>query len=95
MKPLVSFLRDELGDDVDVRAFDLSHPGELTPLPPSLFFKLMSEGSKCLPAMAVDSVVVTEGWVPEVAEVLNIVASGQPAIRPDVSPCCCEQSGCC
>jgi hypothetical protein len=94
-KPLVSFLRGELGDAVDVRTFDLSHPEELTPLPPSLFFKLMSDGSKCLPAMAVDSVVVTEGWLPDPAEALAIVASGQPTSRTQVNTCCCDPSGCC
>jgi len=94
-KPLVSFLRGELGDRADVRAFDLSHPEELTPLPPSLFFKLLSEGSKCLPAMAVDSVVVTEGWLPAPAAALEIVASGQPVNRTEITTCCCDPSGCC
>lgn len=94
-KPLVSFLRQELGEQVDVRAFDLSHPDELTPLPPGLFFKLMTDGSKCLPAMVVDSVVITEGWIPDTAAALEIVASGRPATRPDVNTCCCDPSGCC
>lgn len=93
--PLVSFLRGELGENVDVRAFDLSHPDELTPLPPALFFKLMTEGSNCLPAMAVDSVVVTEGWLPDTASALEIVNAGLPVTRTDVNPCCCDPSGCC
>jgi hypothetical protein len=93
-KPLETFLRDELGDQVDVRTFDLSHPQDLVPLPPVLFFKLMAEGSKCLPAMTVDSVVVTEGWLPNVGEVLNLVATGEPTTRPDLS-CCCDSSVCC
>ena len=97
---LVSFLRAELGNEADVRAFDLSHPEELTPLPPSLFFKLMSEGSKCLPAMAVDSVVVTEGWLPNPAKSLEIVASGRPVSRDAIgatgdNACCCGPSDCC
>jgi hypothetical protein len=94
-KPLVSFLRGELGEEVDVRAFDLSHPEDLIPLPPGLFFKLMSDGSKCLPAMAVDSVVVTEGWLPQGTEALNIVASGVPTRRVDPSSCCSTDSKCC
>jgi hypothetical protein len=102
-EPLVNFLRSELGDEADVRMFDLSHPEELTPLPPSLFFKLMSEGSKCLPAMTVDSLVVAEGWLPDRAKILEIVASGRPASRSIVSDsavagdnvCCCTASECC
>ena len=94
-QPLVSFLRQELGEGADVRAFDLSHPQGLTPLPPPLFFKLMSEGSKCLPAMVVDSVVVTEGWLPDPGAGLEIVASGRPATRTDANTCCCDPSGCC
>jgi hypothetical protein len=94
-KPLVGFLRQELGERVDVRAFDLSHPEDLTPLPPSLFFKLMTDGSKCLPAMVVDSVVITEGWLPDTTAALEIIASGRPATRTDVNTCCCGPSGCC
>jgi len=95
--PLVDFLRTELGDGVDVQVFDLSRPEGLTPLPPSLFFRLMSEGSKCLPAMAVDSVVVTEGWLPDPAKSLEIVASGSPVSREvtDDNACCCGPSNCC
>jgi hypothetical protein len=88
-EPLVKFLIEELGDAADVRVFDLSHPEPLTPLPPSLFFKLMSEGSQSLPAMAVDSVVVTEGWLPDRAEILTIVASGKPAVRAAAAATCC------
>jgi hypothetical protein len=96
-EPLVKFLRDELGDAADVRVFDLSHPEPLTPLPPSLFFKLVSEGSQSLPAMAVDSVIVTEGWLPDRAEILGIVASGKPAARAalDSAACCCGPSAQC
>lgn len=98
--PLVSFLREELGAGADVCAFDLSHPEELTPLPPSLFFKLQSEGAKCLPAMVVDSVVVSEGWLPDRTQALETVASGRPASRNVVAVttgdiCCCNPAGCC
>jgi hypothetical protein len=103
-EPLATFLRTKLGDEAaDVRVFDLSHPKELTPLPPSLFFKLMSEGSKCLPAMTVDSVVVAEGWLPDRSKILEIVASGRPVSRSIVSDsavagnntCCRTSSDCC
>jgi hypothetical protein len=102
-EPLADFLRGELGHGADVRVFDLSHPEGLTPLPPSLFFKLMSDGSKSLPAMAVDSVVVAEGWLPERAKILELVASGRPASSSPASvstaagesACCCTSSQCC
>lgn len=106
-EPLVNFLKAELNEPADVRAFDLSHPKELVPLPPSLFFKLMSEGSKCLPAMVVDSVLMTEGWLPAPTEALGIVVSGRPPNRTDVAaatvtgshgccePCSPNSSSCC
>ena len=102
-EPLVDFLRGEFGDGADVRLFDLSHPDDLTPLPPSLFFKLMSEGSKSLPAMTVDSLLIAEGWLPDRANILEIIASGRAATR-SVDPgssidgknaCACTSSNCC
>jgi hypothetical protein len=45
--------------------------------------------------MAVDSVIVTEGWLPQGTEALNLVASGLPTNRADLNVCCCTDSKCC
>lgn len=97
-EPLANFLRSELAGEADVRVFDLSHPDGLTPLPPSLFFKLMSDGSKSLPAMTVDSSVITQGWLPDRAKALEIVVSGVSVEVDAVAAggaCQCAPGKCC
>lgn len=99
---LASFLSRKFEGRAEVRTFDLSQPTGLVPLPPKLFMKLQEQDSRVLPAMVVDSVVVTEGWLPNLMDAVELVESGAPAPaamapapRPSAASSCCDPDGNC
>jgi arsenite methyltransferase len=99
VESLASFLRRRLDGTAEVTAFDLGRPTGQVPLPPQLRIR-WQQGAACLPAMVVDSVVVTEGWVPNFRDAVQLIESGQPApesmwpAAPAASSCGCGPGGC-
>lgn len=99
---LASFLRRKLEGTAEVATFDLGRPKGQVPFPPQLH-RQWQQGADCLPALVVDSVVVTEGWVPNFRDAVQLIESGQPApesMRPATpsavrSGCDCGPGGCC
>lgn len=97
-EPLVGRLREHYDGQAEINVYDLSKPEGLVPLPPSLFLKMESGDLSCLPAMTVDAVVVTTGWLPSEADVVAVVEAAQPVPRPAQqagASCCGPQGGCC
>lgn len=77
---LAELLGKHFGDEVTVSSYDLRDPAEAVPLPASLLLKLDMGDPGCLPAMVVDSTVVTEGWLPTFEEAVQLVETGQPLV---------------
>ena len=97
---LAESLAAHFGDDITVQAYDLSNPQGAVPFPSSLLLKLDSGDFGCLPAMVVDSTVVTEGWLPTPDEAVGLVETGKPAAARTTLPqaehgCCGEGQSCC
>lgn len=89
-----SELSQRLGEhygDTAVSVYDLSKPDGPVPLPPTLFLKMEGGDTSCLPAMTVDSVLVTQGWLPDASEVLAVVERAEPVAGPTSRP----EQGCC
>jgi hypothetical protein len=97
---LASFLRRRLDGTAEITALDLGRPEGQVPFPPQLHLR-WQQGADCLPALVVDSVVLTEGWVPNFRDAVRLIESGQPApesMRPVAraeSGCSCGPAGCC
>jgi hypothetical protein len=91
---LAESLAEHFGDGITVRSYDLRNPGGSVPFPSALLLKLDAGDFGCLPAMVVDSTVVTEGWLPTVDEAVRLVETGQPAVtaRPSQGQ---AEHGCC
>lgn len=91
---LVSFLQNRFGDNVEIKAFDLGKERGNLPIPGPLALKLGSAGAKCLPAMVVDGVVVSEGRLPNFMEAVEAVNTGAPvgktedAVSKPKKSCC-------
>lgn len=97
-EPLVERLRSHYNGQARVSTYDLSKPEGDIPIPPALFFALEAGDETVLPALAVDSVVVTEGWLPDASEVVGLVEEGQPVgrrARQAATGCCSTGGGCC
>jgi hypothetical protein len=100
VEPLASFLRRKLDGTAEVSAFDLGRPKGQVPLPLQLRLN-WQQGTDCLPALVVDSVVVTQGWVPNFRDAVQLIESGEPApesmrpVAPAASSCDCGPGGCC
>jgi hypothetical protein len=97
---LAESLAKHFGADIAVQSYDLLNPGGSVPFPSSLLLKLDSGDFGCLPAMVVDSTVVTEGWLPEFDEAIKLVETGQPAAARVTLPqaehgCCGDGQSCC
>src|SRR5579875_2165324 len=97
---LAEALARHFGDDITVQAYDLRNPGGAVPFPSSLLLKLDSGDFGCLPAMVVDSTVVTEGWLPSLDEAVDLVETGKPATRTTLPQsgehgCCGNGQSCC
>ena len=100
VEALASFLRRRLDGAAQITAFDLGRPEGQVPVPPRLRLH-WTQGADCLPALVVDAVVVTEGWVPNFRDAVRLIDSGQPApesMRPAARAdpgCSCGPDGCC
>jgi len=91
---LAESLAKHFGADIAVSSYDLRNPGGSVPFPSSLLLKLNEGDFGCLPAMVVDSTVVTEGRLPSFDEAVRLVETGQPAVstRPGQEQ---AEHGCC
>jgi len=97
VESLASFLKNRFGDRARVGTYDLGQPTGLVPIPPALFLKWQDVGSQCLPAMVVNSAVVTEGWLPSPDDAAAAIETGRapaPRARP-ATVSCCEPGTCC
>jgi hypothetical protein len=100
VEALASFLRRRFDGTAEIAAFDLGRPAGLVPFPLQLRLD-WQQGADCLPALVVDSVVVTRGWVPNFRDAVRLIESGQPApdsMRPAPAAqasCACGPDGCC
>ncbi len=100
VEALASFLRRRFDGTADITAFDLGRLKDPVPFPLQLRLS-WQQGADCLPALVVDSVVVTQGWVPNFRDAVQLIESGQPApesMRPAAPAepgCACGPAGCC
>ena len=98
---LAESLARHFGDGITVNSHDMLNPVGSVPFPSYLLLKLNEGDFSCLPAMVVDSTVVTEGWLPTFDEAVQLVETGRPAAaaRPGQEQaehgCCSADQSCC
>ncbi|WP_428911133.1 arsenic metallochaperone ArsD family protein [Niallia sp. Krafla_26] len=78
---VVNFLQKKFNGTAEVKTFDLGKSTGNIPMPPSLLFKIQSEGIKCLPVMVVDGNIVVEGGIPNLMDAVRLVETGKPSVK--------------
>jgi ABC-type amino acid transport substrate-binding protein len=79
---LIQFLQKKFGATSEVKLYDLGKSTGNLPIPSSLLFNIQALGTKCLPALVVNGIVLTEGWLPNFLDAVDLIEKGEPSKKP-------------